>query len=96
MRQKFYLFSLLAALLVLASCKTAKKMYEKGNYDEAVELAAKKLQKDPDDPKFRDIILSSYRFARNDHESRLWFRMQLWLVWRQVTTRLVGLILGLS
>ncbi|HRG94139.1 MAG TPA: hypothetical protein PLZ10_14380, partial [Chitinophagaceae bacterium] len=71
MKLKLYTLSLLAALLVLASCKTAKKMYEKGNYDEAVELAAKKLQKDPDDSKFRDIIQSAYRYARNDHESRI-------------------------
>lgn len=71
MKLKLYTISLFAALLALSSCKTAKKMYEKGNYDEAVELAAKKLQKDPDDPKFRDIIMSSYRFARNDHESRI-------------------------
>ena len=71
MKLKLYTLGLLAGLLVLASCKTAKKMYEKGNYDEAVELAAKKLQKDPDDPKFRDIILSSYQYALNDHESRI-------------------------
>jgi serine/threonine-protein kinase RIO1 len=36
-----------------------------------VELAAKKLQKDPDDPKLIDIIQSSYRYAVDDHESRI-------------------------
>src|SRR6185369_13082243 len=34
-------------------------------------LAAKKLQKDPDDPKLLDIIRSSYSYAVNDHESQI-------------------------
>lgn len=46
-------------------------MYEKGNYDEAVELAAKKLQKKPNDPKLLNIIQEAYRYAVNDHESRI-------------------------
>lgn len=71
MKLKLYSFFLLATVLVLASCKTAKKMYEKGNYDEAVELAAKKLQKDPDDPKLLDIIRNAYGYAVNDHESNI-------------------------
>ncbi len=71
MKPKLYL-SLLAGLSLLAfSCKTASKLYEKGNYDEAVELAAKKLQKDPDDPKLLDIIQNAYRYAVNDHESSI-------------------------
>lgn len=57
--------------LGLFSCKTASKMYEKGNYDEAVELAAKKLQKDPNDPKLLNIIRNAYEYAVNDHESRI-------------------------
>ena len=71
MKSKLYIL-LVAGISVLAlSCKTAKKMYEKGNYTEAVELAAKKLQKDPDDAKLLDIIQSSYRYAVNDHEGRV-------------------------
>lgn len=71
MKLKLYTLLFTASILVLASCKTAKKMYEKGNYDEAVELAAKKLQKDPDDPKLLDIIQGSYSYAVADHESRI-------------------------
>lgn len=71
MKSKLYIL-LFAGISILAfSCKTASKLYEKGNYDEAVELAAKKLQKDPNDPKLLDIIQSSYRYAVNDHESRI-------------------------
>ena len=46
-------------------------MYQKGNYDEAVELAAKKLQKKPNDPELISIIRESYGYAQQDHESRI-------------------------
>src|SRR5512138_3082321 len=72
---KLKLYSLLILVLVvfviLASCKSASKLYEKGNYDEAVTVAAKKLQKDPNDSKLQGIIRDAYRFAVNDHESRI-------------------------
>lgn len=71
MKPKFYTFSFIAVLISLASCKTASKLYQKGNYDEAVELAAKKLQKDPNDSKLIDIIRSSYGYAVEDHQSRI-------------------------
>jgi tetratricopeptide (TPR) repeat protein len=69
---KLKLYSLFLAVTILFfSCKTAKKMYEKGNYDEAVELAAKKLQKNPNDASTLDILRNSYRFAVEDHETRI-------------------------
>jgi len=71
MKLKLYPLIFTAISILFLSCKTAKKMYEKGNYDEAVELAAKKLQKDPADPKLLDIITNAYRYAVNDHESRI-------------------------
>lgn len=71
MKLKFYALISFVSITLLLSCKTASKLYEKGNYDEAVELAAKKLQKDPDDPKLLNIIRESYRYAVNDHESRI-------------------------
>ncbi len=71
MKLKLYITIFIGFSLFAFSCKTASKLYEKGNYDEAVELAAKKLQKDPDDAKLLDIINNSYRYAVNDHESRI-------------------------
>lgn len=71
MKLKFYFLAFIAILISFTSCKTASKLYEKGNYDEAVELAAKKLQKDPNDSKLIDIIQTSYRYAVDDHESRI-------------------------
>jgi len=72
MKPKLYTFLLIVSAGILGfSCKTASKLYEKGNYDEAVELAAKKLQKDPGDAKLLTIIQSSYRYAVADHESSI-------------------------
>ncbi|MBL0336813.1 MAG: hypothetical protein IPP73_16255 [Chitinophagaceae bacterium] len=71
MKLKLYSILLIGFSAGLISCKTASKMYEKGNYDEAVELAAKKLQKKPDDSKLIDIIRSSYSYAVNDHEQNI-------------------------
>ena len=71
MTSKLYTLFFASILIGSAGCKTASKMYEKGNYDEAVELAAKKLQKDPNDQKLLNIIESSYAYAVNDHEARI-------------------------
>jgi tetratricopeptide (TPR) repeat protein len=69
---KLKLYSLLIiATTLLFSCKTAEKLYQRGQYDEAVEMAAKKLQKKPGDAGLIDIIQNAYRFAVNDHESRI-------------------------
>jgi hypothetical protein len=71
MKLKLYSLSFIAVSILFISCKTASKLYEKGNYDEAVGLAAKKLQKDPTDPELLDIIRNSYKYAVNDHEDRI-------------------------
>ncbi len=55
----------------IAGCKSATKLYEKGNYDEAVQVAAKKLQKDPNNKKLQTVIMDAYSYAVNDHESRI-------------------------
>jgi len=69
MRKIYTLFGLIAIVLI-AGCKTAAKLYDKGNYDEAVELAVKKLQKKPDN-EMRELLQSAYHYAVNDHETRI-------------------------
>jgi hypothetical protein len=71
MKSKLYSLVILITVIVLGSCKSASKLYEKGNYDEAVTVAAKKLQKDPNDLKLQGIIRDAYRYAVNDHESSI-------------------------
>lgn len=70
MRKIYTLVSLIALVLLSAGCKTAAKLYDKGNYDEAVELAVKKLQKKPDD-EMRSLLQSAYQYAVNGHETRI-------------------------
>lgn len=71
MKLKLYTIISLITVLSFFACKTASKLYEKGDYDEAVQVAAKKLQKNPDDPKLLNIIREAYRYAVNDHEDRI-------------------------
>jgi len=71
MKGKFYPIAFLFIVIIFASCKSASKLYKQGNYDEAVEVAVKKLQKKPNDPEMRSLIQSAYQYAVNDHESRI-------------------------
>ena len=71
MKLKLYTLLIFSTSLALSSCKTAEKLYQQGRYDEAVEIAAKKLQKKPGDEKLTDILQNAYRFAVEDHESRI-------------------------
>ncbi len=64
---KFYL-TLLTASLFFAGCKTAIKSYNKGNYDDAVELGVKKLIKDPNDADTKGLLKSAYQYAVAAHE----------------------------
>jgi hypothetical protein len=62
---------LIAAFLFFIGCKTASKAYDKGDYDNAVELGVKKLQKDPADAQTKDLVKSAYNFALNAHEEAI-------------------------
>jgi hypothetical protein len=69
--KKIYILFFIAIGTWLVSCKSASKLYQKGNYDEAVQVAVKKLQKDPNDPKLRSVVQDAYRYAVTDHENRI-------------------------
>ena len=69
--KKIYFLSFIVASILLANCKSASKLYNKGNYDEAVAVAAKKLQKDPNNAQLRSVIKDSYRYAVIDHENKI-------------------------
>lgn len=71
MKLKLYTVIFITLTALFFSCKSAEKMYLKGNYDEAVELAAKKLSKKPNDAGLLQTLQSAYRFAVEDHESRI-------------------------
>lgn len=68
--KKIYTMFGFIAFVFIAGCKSASKLYDKGNYDEAVEVAVKKLQKKPD-AEMRALLQSAYQYAVNDHETRI-------------------------
>lgn len=71
MKSKLYTLLLSSFMLMLAGCKTASKLYQKGNYDEAVVLAVKELQKNPGDPQKIALLQSAYSYAVEDHERKI-------------------------
>lgn len=71
MKIKFYTLGLLVMVLLMAGCKSAGKLYEKGDYDGAVEVAVKKLQKKPNDEELKTLMREAYRFAVNDREQKI-------------------------
>lgn len=71
MKLKLYSILFILSFTFLFSCKSAEKLYQKGRYDEAVQLAAKKLSKKPNDADLLQTLQSAYRFAVDDHESRI-------------------------
>ncbi|HUM64505.1 MAG TPA: hypothetical protein PLV32_01600 [Chitinophagaceae bacterium] len=71
MKPKLYILFFLLFSTVLFSCKNAQKLYNSGDYDQAVQVAAKKLQKKPNDTKTMYVIQDAYRYAVDDHESKI-------------------------
>ena len=69
--QKFYSVLFLIICLWIAGCKSPSKLYQKGNYDEALQTAVKKLQKDPNDPKLQTVAKQSYLYAVTDHQNQI-------------------------
>jgi tetratricopeptide (TPR) repeat protein len=65
------IYFLLFLFITHLSCKTPGKAYEKGNYTEAIDLAIKKLQKNPNDGEAKSILQNAYKFAVNRHEEQI-------------------------
>jgi len=70
MKPNLYSFFIFCSILFF-SCKSAEKLYQKGRYDEAVQLAAKKLQKKPGNADLIEVLQNAYRFAVNEHETNI-------------------------
>jgi hypothetical protein len=68
--KKFYFLGLFSVLIIF-SCKTANKSYQKGDYTEAIELGIKKLQKDPYDNQTKELVKNAYNYAVNQHEDAI-------------------------
>jgi hypothetical protein len=71
MKKIYTLFFPALISIWITGCKSASKLYNKGNYDEAVQVAVKKLQKDPNDSKLRSVIQDAYQYAVTGHENKI-------------------------
>ena len=67
--KKVYFLFLIAVVTWFAGCKSASKLYQKGNYDEAVQVAVKKLQKDPNDQKLNPGKITLIRIHGGGHNN---------------------------
>lgn len=66
------LYSLaVVALILIYSCKSASKSYQKGDYTEAIDRGVKKLQKDPNDYETKELVQKSYTYTVNEHEDQI-------------------------
>jgi hypothetical protein len=61
----------LALLLFFAACKSPGKAFDRGNYTDAIELAVRKLQKDPRDAESKRILQSAYTYAVAQYEEKI-------------------------
>jgi len=68
---KLYTLLIGCSLILLYSCKSASKAYQKGNYDDAIERGIKKLQKDPYDYETRELVQNSYNYSVSQHENQI-------------------------
>jgi hypothetical protein len=62
---------LLSFSFSLYACKTANKAYDKGNYTNAIELAIKKLQKNPNDGESKALAKNAYNNAVNNYQNNI-------------------------
>lgn len=73
--KKFYLL-ISILLLIFVSCKNTEKILRKGNYDEAVKIAVKKLQRNPNNKKEANILKIAYPKAVQKDLERIKFLQQ--------------------
>jgi hypothetical protein len=71
MKKQFYIAIFLLGAFSFYSCKTANKLYNKGDYDGTVELAVKKLHKKPNDAELRSLLQEAYTYAVNEKENTI-------------------------
>jgi len=69
--KKINVLGFLLSLLLLMYCTSAKNQFEKGNYEKAVSLAIKKLQKNPNNKKQQGILKAAYGYAQSVGEQKV-------------------------
>ena len=72
MRYKLLPLLALASLLLLESCSSGKRAYERGDYYEAVLKSVNRLRQKPSHKKSRETLSKSYPMALQSLEKRAW------------------------
>ena len=67
MKQKRYSYVGLFIVLLVFSCTSGKKAFEKGNYDQALQKATNRLRQNPNNKKAIETLQMGYPFAINWH-----------------------------
>ncbi len=67
---KIYVTALLP-LLIFAACKSPQKIYDRGDFVQAVERSVKKLQKDPGDAQSKKVLQNAYADAVAQREAEI-------------------------
>ena len=55
----------------MTACTSSKQQFEKGNYEKAVTLSIKKLRKNPDNSKQKNILKAAYAYAVQVSEEKI-------------------------
>lgn len=63
MKKALPIFLGIFLISILSGCYSAQKLYERGEYDKAIVLAAKKLRKKPDDQKTIEALVNSWEIS---------------------------------
>lgn len=73
MKTKIYSAATMVTFLsvILFSCKSVNKLYQKGDYDEAVLTAVKKLQKNKLKDETKELVADAYAKAINQHKNSI-------------------------
>ena len=66
-------FLLLIVLLVFFGCQSSNKLLREGKYDEAVQIAVKKLMRNPENEKQAQVLAKAYPLAVSKIEERINF-----------------------
>lgn len=69
--KRLYLILLPFLFFSTQACRTGKRTLQKGNYDEAVQLAAKRLKNNPDSKKARQTLPLAYDYAFDFHMDQI-------------------------
>ena len=69
--QNRFLWLIAVPILLILSCKSGEKLYNKGRYDEAVLAFVKKLQKRPDNTVALQLLPQAYAQAQRSHEDKV-------------------------